>query len=182
MQNRPILVARKSNVDWVAEEHEGGCWRGTTTESPLVIINAEQRERELHLITSPDSAPYEVRVTESTQHGSYADHVEAFVAAECDDDGSYRGRRWRAEAEVFPEGVIAGDGAPEAADTGGDGEWRAIEAFEDLYEDVYVVVDEELGLFLFLFCFLLLHGLISALRERGFVCVRVTERFSVPNL
>ena len=63
---------------------------------------------------------------------------------------------------MFPEGVWASESAPEAADTGGDAEWRAVEAFQHLYEDVYVVVHLELGLFLFLFLFLfyfhLLHG------------------------
>lgn len=56
-----------------------------------------------------------------------------------------------AEAEVFPEGVVAGEGGPEAADAGGDAEGGPVEAFEDLDEDVNVVVDEELGPFLFVF-------------------------------
>lgn len=53
------------------------------------------------------------------------------------------------EAKVFPDGVVSGDGGPEVADAGGDAKGGAIEAFEDFDEDVNVVVDEELGSFLF---------------------------------
>ena len=52
---------------------------------------------------------------------------------------------------MLPEGVVAGDGGPEAADAGGDAKGGAIEAFEDFDEDVNVVVDEELESFLFTF-------------------------------
>lgn len=77
----------------------------------------------MHLFTSPDTPPDRVRVAESTEDGSDAYHVEPLVASESHDDGSYGGRGWGgdvAEAEVFPEGVVAGNGAPEAADAGGD--------------------------------------------------------------
>ena len=52
-----------------------------------------------------------------------------------------------AETEVLPEGVVASNGAPETANAGGDAKGTVVEAFEDFYEDVYVVVDEELGSF-----------------------------------
>ena len=61
-----------------------------------------------------------------------------------------------AEAELFPERVVAGQRAPEAADAGGDAEGATVESFEDFNENVNVVVDEELE-FLF-FLLLLLHG------------------------
>ena len=52
-----------------------------------------------------------------------------------------------AETEVFPDGVVERNGAPETANAGGYAKGTAVEAFEDFYEDVYVVVDEELGSF-----------------------------------
>ena len=45
---------------------------------------------------------------------------------------------------MLPERVVAGHGAPETADAGGDAEGRPVEAFEDLDDDVNVVVDAEL--------------------------------------
>lgn len=62
-----------------------------------------------------------------------------------------------AEAELFPERVVAGQGAPEAADAGGDAEGATVKSFEDFNENVNVVVDEELGSLFFLLL-LLLHG------------------------
>lgn len=133
-------------------------------------------------------------MAESSQDGSDADHVEALVASEGQNDGSNGGGGLGgdvAEAEVLPEGVVASNGAPEAANAGGDAEGGPVEAFQDLGEDVGVVVDEELGFFLFFLCFLLLHGFGVAVvmarlaagvgcrveqRERERVCVWVTER------
>jgi hypothetical protein len=164
-----VLKINKSNVDGLAEEHEGRS--GRTTESPLVVVDAEQRERELHLVASPDTASDKVRVAESSQDGSDADHVEALVASEGQNDGSYGGGGRGgdvAEAEVLPEGVVAGNGAPEAANAGGDAEGGPVEALQDLGEDVGVVVDAELGLFLFFLCFLLLHGFGVAVQ--GLLC------------
>ncbi|CAB4274499.1 unnamed protein product [Prunus armeniaca] len=153
----------ESDVHGVAEEHEGRRGRipaataaaaaASEPAASLVVVDAEQGERELDLVPSPYS-PDQVRVAESTQDGADADPVEALVAAEGDDDGADGGGGRGghvAEAEVFPEGVVAGEGGPEAADAGGDAEGRPVEAFEDLDEDVNVVVDEELGPFLFVF-------------------------------
>jgi hypothetical protein len=126
-------------------------------------------------------------VAESTQDGSDADHVEALVASEGQNDGSHRGGGRRgdvAEAEVLPEGVVAGNGAPESANAGGDAEGRPVEAFQDLSEDVGVVVYAELGFFLFLLCFLLLHGfgLAVAMARLGLLvhyCVQVERERAV---
>lgn len=106
---------------------------------------------------SPDSLPDSVRVSESTQHRAHAHHVEPLVPAESHDHGSKRRRRGSghvAEAEVLPEGVVvAGEAAPETADTGGDTEGRTVQSFKDFPEDVDVVVYAKLGSFLFLFWF-----------------------------
>lgn len=48
-----------------------------------------------------------------------------------------------AEAEVLPDGVCGGQRTPEAADAGGGAEGTAVEALEDLDEDVRVVVNAE---------------------------------------
>ncbi|KAE8732350.1 hypothetical protein F3Y22_tig00002237pilonHSYRG01890 [Hibiscus syriacus] len=96
---------------------------------------------------------------ESAQHWPRTSHVEAFVATQRSDDRAHAGR-WRrnvAEAEVLPEGVVASDAAPEAADAGGDAEGTAVEAFEDSDNDVLVVVDEEDGSLLFVALLVLLH-------------------------
>ncbi|PON80728.1 hypothetical protein PanWU01x14_002840 [Parasponia andersonii] len=139
-----------SNVHRVAKEHEGRCGRVTTTSTtaklakPLVVIDAEERERELDLVASPDSAAEHARVAaESTQHGADADHVEPLVPAERHHHGPNRRRRRGghvAEAEVLPERVVACEGAPEPAHARGHAEGGAVQALQDLYEDVNVVV------------------------------------------
>lgn len=125
--------SNNSDVHGLAQEHERRC-RGITTPAaaaeppkPLIIVNTEQRKRELHLIPSPDSA-HPVRVpefqpsAESTQYRTNTNHVEPLVATESDNNGTYAGGRRRdmAKAEVFPERVIAGNSAPEATNAGGD--------------------------------------------------------------
>ena len=170
----------KSNVDWIAEEHEGRCGRVTTQSStpsePLVAINAEQRQRELQFVPRPHSLSDSLRVAEPTQHRPDADHVEPLVAAESHNDGSYGGRRrigHVAEAEVFPERVVvSSESAPETADASGYTEGGTVKSFKDFYEDVDVVVYEELGTFLLVFCcgflhaFLLLSHCRFSFRER----------------
>lgn len=82
---------------------------------------------------------------ECGEEGAEAEHVEALVAAESEDDGAEGGGRRRggvAEAEVLPEGiVVAGQGTPEAADAGGGAEGGAVESPEDFGENVEVIVD-----------------------------------------
>ena len=99
----------------------------------------------------PDSFPDSVRVTESTQDGSHAHHVEALVAAESDNDGPDGGRRRRghvSEAEVLPERVVVlSEAAPETADAGGHTQRRTVESFKDFAENVEVVVYGKLGSF-----------------------------------
>lgn len=150
----------KSNINRLAEEHERRSGRiPATTESPksLIIINTEQRERELDLIPSPHP-PDPVRVTskpqsaQSTQHGPHAHHVQPLVATESHDDGADArgGRRGNvAEAQMLPERVVAGNGAPETADAGRNTERAAVESFQDFQKNVYVVIDAELGSLLF---------------------------------
>lgn len=80
------------------------------------------------------------------------------------------------KAEVLPERVVAGHGAPETTYAGCGAKRRSVEAFKNFYEDVKVVIDAKLGSFLFLvFCYaLLLHvfvGVCSALLLHGFVGV-----------
>ena len=89
----------ESHIHGVAEEPERrcGCIPATTAAEPpasLVVINTEQRQRELNLVPSPDSSDH-VRVAESTQNRAHADPVEPFVAAEGNDDGFHGGRRGR---------------------------------------------------------------------------------------
>lgn len=54
-----------------------------------------------------------------------------------------------AEAQMLPERVVAGNGAPETADTGRNTERAAVESFQDFQKNVYVVIDAELGSLLF---------------------------------
>lgn len=150
----------KSNINRLAEEHERRSGRiPATSESPksLIIINTEQRERELDLIPSPHP-PDPVRVTskpqsaQPTQHGPHAHHVQPLVATESHDDGADArgGRRGNvAEAQMLPERVVAGNGAPETADAGRNTERAAVESFQDFQKNVYVVIDAELGSLLF---------------------------------
>ena len=63
-----------------------------------------------------------------------------------------------AEAEVFAQIVfVSSKSAPETADTCGDTEGGTVESLKDFYEDIDVVVYEELGTFLLVFCCGFLH-------------------------
>jgi len=151
----------RSDVDGVAEEHEGRCGRvagDSSTPEPLVAVNAEEREGELHLVPSPDSLPDSLRLSESTQHRSHAHHVEPLVAAERHHDGAHRRRGDVAEAEMLPEGVVvAREAAPETTDARRHAQRGTVESFEDFPKNVYVVVYEEPLPFLLLSPVLLLH-------------------------
>lgn len=50
-----------------------------------------------------------------------------------------------AEAKMLPERVVAGNGAPETADAGRNTERAAVESFQDLHQNIYVVIDAEPG-------------------------------------
>ena len=76
-----------------------------------------------------------------------------------------------AKTKVFPERVVvSSEGAPETADTCGDTEGGTVESLKDFYEDIDVVVYEELGTFLLVFCCGFLPSFLSLshhrLRER----------------
>lgn len=66
----------KSDVHGLAEERER-LSGGGIPQSPLVVIDAKQREGELHHdVACPDTPPEDpVRVVQSAQDGTDADHV-----------------------------------------------------------------------------------------------------------
>ena len=87
------LKVKKSNVDRLAEEHERRCGRvtnksSTPTAQSLIAIYAEQGQRELDFVTSPNSFSNSLRLTKSTQNGSDTNHVEPLVAAKRYNDGA----------------------------------------------------------------------------------------------
>lgn len=151
----------RSDVDGVAEEHEGRCRRvagDPSTSEPLVAVNAEERERELHLVPSPHSLPNSLRLSESTQHRSHAHHVETLVAAQGHHHRAHRRRGDVAEAEMLPERVVvAREAAPQTTHARRHTQRGSVESFQDFPKNVYVVVYEELRPFLSLSPVLLLH-------------------------
>jgi len=151
----------RSDVDGVAKEHEGRCGRvagDPSTSESLVAVNAEERERELHLVPSPHSLPNSLRLSESTQHRSDAHHVEPLVAAQRHHDRAHGRRGDVAEAEMLPEGVVvAREAAPQPAHARRHTQRGTVESFQDFPKNVYVVVYEEPWPFLLLSPLLLLH-------------------------
>ena len=151
----------RSDVDGVAEEHEGRCGRvagDPSTSEPLVAVNAEEREGELHLVPSPHPFPHSLRLSESTQHRPHAHHVEALVAAERHHHRAHRRRGDMAEAEMLPERVVvAREAAPQTTHARRHTQRGTVESFQDFPKNVYVVVYEELRPFLSLSPVLLLH-------------------------
>lgn len=167
------LEMMRSDVDSVAEEHEGRCGRvagDPSTPEPLVAVNAKQRERELHLVPSPHSLPHPLRVSESTQHRSHAHHVQPLVPAQRHHHRLHR-RRWRrrhvAEAQVLPQRVVvAREAAPQPTHARRHAQRGTVEAFKDFPENVNVVVYEEPWSFLLLYAVLLLLHHSCGLRHR----------------
>jgi hypothetical protein len=134
------------HVDGLAEEEQRRRRRlpphgagGTTAAETLVAVNGEERERE-------GQRQVRLRAAEPVQRRAEAEAVQPAVPAERSHDGARGGARCRrradvAEAERLPDGVAARDGGPQAAHARGRGERAAIQAREDLGEQVGVVVD-----------------------------------------
>lgn len=85
--------------------------RGIASEATvsLVIIDAEQGERELDLILQSPNAAERIGAIQSAEDRTEAEHVESLVAAESEDDRADGGGRRRgdvAEAEVLPERIV----------------------------------------------------------------------------